>query len=900
VRLVRETGKPIREVARELGIKARTLRNWVNAEHRRHSGGSGASSEAGLGTLARVREEVPALGTAADVRESRVPMVPLNVSESQAPTVPIDIAESQAPVASIDVVESQAPTVPIDVVESPVPVVPSDVGKSPPSARGPYASRYRAALHRVVALVSGGLGPYIGALALIAVLVPLHSFWAAQVLLVPLLLVVPGAILLRALRVPLGAVSSFPVYVPCASLIVLLGSGLLVDLIGPLIAVAAPIRAAPMLVGLEVVCLALLAKSRNVPSSVAIPWRPFASLARLTWPFILPLVAVAGALRLNSGHGNGVAVIATAACVVVLVTAIVLAPRLDRSLLAVIVYAAGLAMMWSMSLRGVLAGFDITSEYYKLHQTVLTGIWYPVHHNDAYGAMLSVTVMPAELHFLSGVPDLLMFKVVYPAVGALLPVAVFGLARRVLSHRWAFAAATFVVVQAFADLPMIARQEIALVLFAALLAAMLDARIQRRSQWALVALLGLAMAVSHYSTTYVAITLIALMLPLQWVLSRFRELPRVTGAVVVAFIVALAGAFIWYGPVTKFNTGLGPLLHTIGTQGFRVLPNRGHGESLLSAYLQGNTAPPMSAGQYARHVHAFYTLHRPYITPLPDAGLSRYALHNAAPPTPPVRWPAGNSALSALNLILQELANLLGAIGALLMVLRRRSSVIVWQVGLLGFAAVLLLTVMKLSATVADFYNWERALLQSLAILAITLCWPLQLLERRWPLHLLDGRPKRRRYSVLTVAAASFTVILICASGLANVALGRGTLGGGANINLANSGAAVNRYYLTAPELAAAGWLGKAARPRQLVYADRYAQLRLYTRTGWNLNLIGDVTPLTLNQHAWVYADRTNILNHSAEVLFNGSAVTYVFPAGFLDANYDLVYTNGSSEVFHR
>ena len=55
MQLVRETGKPITEVARELGINARTLRNWVNADHRRHSGGSGPSSEAGLETLARVR-----------------------------------------------------------------------------------------------------------------------------------------------------------------------------------------------------------------------------------------------------------------------------------------------------------------------------------------------------------------------------------------------------------------------------------------------------------------------------------------------------------------------------------------------------------------------------------------------------------------------------------------------------------------------------------------------------------------------------------------------------------------------------------------------------------------------------------------------------------------------------
>jgi hypothetical protein len=35
-------------------------------------------------------------------------------------------------------------------------------------------------------------------------------------------------------------------------------------------------------------------------------------------------------------------------------------------------------------------------------------------------------------------------------------------------------------------------------------------------------------------------------------------------------------------------------------------------------------------------------------------------------------------------------------------------------------------------------------------------------------------------------------------------------------------------------------------------------------------------------------------------VVFNNSFVTYRFRAGFLDANYDLVYSNGSSEVFHR
>ena len=735
-------------------------------------------------------------------------------------------------------------------------------------------------------------GPYAGALIFIALLVPLQKLWAVQVLLIPLLLIVPGTILLQALRIPRFVVSSFPVYVPCASLIVLLGSGLVVDLIGPVIGVVAPLRAGPLLVGVEVTSAALLAASINAPPSVAIRWHWPSRPARLAWPLILPLLAAVGALRLNNGYSGGAAVLAISACVVLLITAVILSSRLDESLLAVILFASCLAMMWSRSLRTALVpGFDITSEYYDLHQTVLTGIWHTAHSGDAYGAMLSVTVMPAELHFLSGVPDLLVFSVVYPAIGALLPIAVFSLARRILSRRWAFIAATFVIVSAFQDLPVVARQEIAIVFFAALLAAMLDAQIQRRPRWwALVALLSLAMVVSHYSTTYLAIAFIGLMLPLQWVMSWSREIPRATGAVVIAFVAALAGAVIWYGPVTHFDSGLVPLAQALKTQGFDVLPGQARGQGLLAAYLQGNTPPPITPVQYGQLVHASYALHEPYIIPLTDAGLPQYALQNP-PRTSQPKWLTINSSLNLIWVIIQQLVNVLGAVGALLMVLRRKAPLITWQVGLLALAAVLWLMLIKLSATVANFYNWDRALLQALVLIAISLCWAM---ER------LAGWQAKRQVGILAIAAASLTVILICTSGLADLAVGGGTLNGGTPLNLANSGEDFNRYDVTAAELASARWLGEAVQSGQFVYADRYAQLRLFAVGGTNLNLIGDVTPLTLNQHGWVYASRTNVIDHTAETLFDNSIVTYGFPAGFLNANYDLVYTNGSSEVFHR
>ena len=72
-------------------------------------------------------------------------------------------------------------------------------------------------------------------------------------------------------------------------------------------------------------------------------------------------------------------------------------------------------------------------------------------------------------------------------------------------------AAAFTIGQYFfLEMAGFARQEIALVFFVALIAAILDSGIQRRTKWFLVALLGVAMALSHYSTTYVAITVIGL------------------------------------------------------------------------------------------------------------------------------------------------------------------------------------------------------------------------------------------------------------------------------------------------------------------------------------------------------------------------------------------------------
>lgn len=72
VRIVRETGKPIAQVARELGVHDGTLGNWVNADRRRRERGDGRLSEDERAELVRLRKHCAELQMRCDVLKRSV------------------------------------------------------------------------------------------------------------------------------------------------------------------------------------------------------------------------------------------------------------------------------------------------------------------------------------------------------------------------------------------------------------------------------------------------------------------------------------------------------------------------------------------------------------------------------------------------------------------------------------------------------------------------------------------------------------------------------------------------------------------------------------------------------------------------------------------------------------
>jgi uncharacterized membrane protein len=728
----------------------------------------------------------------------------------------------------------------------------------------------------------------IAGLAALLVLTPLHGSWAVQVLMVPLLLIVPGAILMRALQIPGKTVATNPIYVPSASIVILMGSGLVIDLVGPVFGISAPLRTAPLLITLELVCTALLLCSWNAPPETRIPLDALDRPIALAWPLILPLIGAAGALRLNSGHSNAIAVIAIILVIITLIVTFISAPWCDDGLLIVILFATALSLMWSFSLRGDLVyGFDISNEYNAMNQAVTTGIWHLSHPNDAYGAMLSVTILPAELHAISGVPALLILKVVDPLIGSLFPVGVFCLGRRILAGRWAFLAGALVVMQQsfFQQLVALTRQEIATLLFAALIASALDTTQPKRSRWIFVGLLSLGMVVAHYSTAYMAIPLLAMAVAFQWVVSWFRpSVPRMSGAVLLAACISIGGATVWYGSLTHSTSNVSQFAQAMEGQGIDVLPNQGGNP--LSTFLQGEAVQQLSPAQYQTYISGYYKSTFPFITPLPDASDPQYDLKAAPYLVPPVTMPAASNDLNLIDLLIEQLVNVLTGVAALLLVLRRKLRTFASQIGILGLGSVVILILTRVSGTIANAYNPQRAFLQLLIVLAVAICWMFAQLGAKY---------KWTRPWILVICSASLGLSLLGATGVTGI-----IFGGGPAANLADNYEDYENFVVYGPDLAAAQWLLTEAPANALINGDRYGDLRLVTLAGERSGMFGDVVPQTINQNAWVYATRTNLVDNIAESDTGAYTGVYAFPKKFLDSNFNVVYTNGTSEVFHR
>jgi uncharacterized membrane protein len=665
-------------------------------------------------------------------------------------------------------------------------------------------------------------------------------------------------------------------------LFVVIAGGLAGDLVGPLLGISKPLHGTTTALFTLALSLVLWLLGIRAPTAARFPWRSALERPSLLAPLVLPVLAGAGAQLLTNGHGALSARAAAVLTVGAFGFCLLFAHRLSRAQVGTLLFACSLAAEWAFSIRSQeVLGFDISTEIHLAQSVQAAGIWHPAH-NNAYGAMLSITVLPSTLAALTGCSPLIAFKVLYPVLAALIPVSVFLIGERIMPRRFAVGAAALLVAQNyfFETLPQLARQEIALVFFAALVFALLDQRMCLAVRLRVVVAAAAGLVVCHYSSTYLAVPLVVGAIVVQVAISRFRTLPAVAAALVCTAATLVAGAALWYGPITDSTGNLTSFTANVDKGGLEVLPNQ-HGNFILS-YLSGNELNSVSGRRFEQlAVESYHG--KTYIHPLPAATQPQFASRTATLPVPKGRLTSLADAVQALATLLGELLLAFGVIGALMMAFGRYRRHTTRMVGILALATVPMLVLIRFSGTLAEAYNQQRALLQSLMLLALPAAW---LAER------IGHRLRRRGPAVAAAAIAGLSLLFASQLGVTDM-----IFGGADSVNLSQHGEDFERFYMTPAELAGAAW-ASAESSHQLLYADRYGQLRLFASTG--RVAFTNLTPATIDRHAWVYGDRTNVVLGRARGEIGDSDSTYDWPATFLRTYFNTVYTDGDSKVFHR
>jgi uncharacterized membrane protein len=361
--------------------------------------------------------------------------------------------------------------------------------------------------------------------------------------------------------------------------IVILGlmvGGFVLNALLPHIGVARPLDRVPVLVALTAALtgLVLWRRDRNAFTVGRIRLDAFYDRVRVNWlvgevSLCLVFISVVGAIRLNNGASGAVATVGLIGELLLLTALMVYNGRFSEAAKLWCVYFVSLAMLFMTSLRGwYVTGHDIQREYRIFEITSGTGYWDIEHFRTAYNACLSLNILPTIIQRMSGVPELMVFKVLVQVIFAFCPVIVYLISRRFASSFTAMLGTVLFVAFPgfFSDMPFIIRQEIAFLFFGLAILVATDRRAGIRWRRGLFFVFALGIVLSHYSTTYIMIGTLAL----GWALVRLHGLITLRRAgelvgrhsrrpspgepvVVTAFllVIVFAACYAWVGVITR-------------------------------------------------------------------------------------------------------------------------------------------------------------------------------------------------------------------------------------------------------------------------------------------------------------------------------------------------------------
>lgn len=375
---------------------------------------------------------------------------------------------------------------------------------------------------------------------------------------------IPGFLLVKTLKLEsLNTLESILLSVGF-SVAFLMIAGLVINQFGPLAGLSLPLAVLPLSLFINTLIIvaaavAYLRQDRSKPwfMTQKISFHPATLLLVL-----IPVLSVVGAYLMNT-TGNNIILIITILSIAALIvfTAFFEKPAKFYPF-AILMIAIALLLHVSLMSNYLLPyGSDSPAEFYTFQTVQHSAQWnqlfrYPWDEGfGRYNAMLSITILPTVYSNMLGTDPTWVFKLFYPLIFALVPVALYLLWQPYIGKKLGFLAAFLFMAQStfFTEMTALNRQMIGELFFVLLLFVLLNKKIRLESKFVAFGILSFGLIVSHYALAEIFLFFIAA----AWVFTVFyqkRPSFNLQLSFVVFFFVLMFGWYIYTSGAVVFDS----------------------------------------------------------------------------------------------------------------------------------------------------------------------------------------------------------------------------------------------------------------------------------------------------------------------------------------------------------
>jgi uncharacterized membrane protein len=602
---------------------------------------------------------------------------------------------------------------------------------------------------------------------------------------------------------------------------------------------------------------------------------------------LLCMFFIIGALRLNNGASGVITQGCYVGAAIIFIALMRQLRNLRSSVLIYTLWLIGLGVFLSGWLRsGYVAGPDISAEYQVFNLVHSTGYWSIGLYRQAYNACLSVSLLPVALVLITKLSGTLIFKLVIPFLYSFLVPIVFLITKKFLNKGSASIAAFFFISQpAFFSwwwIPI--RQEVAFLFFGLVILVMANTSKKEKAQTTLLITFIIGMVVSHYSTSYLALTFFALLnlIFLVWkLLNRNISRPAFLPSPIILALTFLT-VFAWYSQITFGFNGFEQFLTRSFSNAGQIFndENQAQGQSLFGQF-----------NVFDRSGTSTFDL-KNYEGTSADNTSAQFGANNLYPNTKsmaPQQVAVSNETsnsdriLTTRSIVIQ-LGKLIVVSGVVYILYSARRKSNLRQYSIMCVSGLLLLAFIFLIPFFSLDYDLVRTFQQALIVLGGTVG-----IGYFISINSRIARPIRM-LSIIFVA-----VYFILVSNLPFLLIHSYN----SPMALTNYGSQYNYYYVQDSDYYAAHWLGKT-NAQAIVVGDRMSQykLRLGSSIKTSNSVHGSVFPQAISRQEYVFADSINTSTGIAFDNVRGGTLTYQFPFNFLDSNKNKIYVSGQTIIY--